>query len=129
MRYRFTKEDICCSYNDVGNLVLSIMLDGQRVKQTYIFYPKKEAIKRFQQEFGTYPNDYKPIATLCLCNFGGLAIMDIEYGIDDYVWVTENYGNGYKNITRNKIYYNRNNEEYFVRDGVRWYLKDFMRCN
>ena len=128
MRYRFTKEDVCCSRNDCGNLVLSIMLDGHRVKQTYIFYPKREAIRKFQEDFGTYPKDFKPIGTLCLCNHGGLAVMEIEYGINDYVYVTDNYGDGYKNITKNKIFYNMSGDEYFVRNGLRWYLKDFMRC-
>ena len=128
MRYRFIKKDICCSRNDVGNLVLSVILDGHRVKRTYVFYPKREAIRKFQEEFGTYLNDYKPVGVMPLTNFGGLAIMEIENGIDDYVWVTDNYGDGYKNITRNKIRYNTKGEPYFIRNGHTWYLNEFMRC-
>lgn len=126
MRYRFSKNDISCSRNDCGNLVLSVMLDGRRVSKTYVFYPKREAIRKFQEEFGTYPKNYKPIGTLCLCNHGGLAVMDIEYGIEDYVHVTDNYGDGYKNLTKNKIHYNAKGDGYFVRNGRRWYLKEFM---
>lgn len=127
MRYRFIKNDITYRRDDCGNHVLSIMLDGQRKERKYIFYSKAEAIQRFQKEFGTYPNDYKPVGVLTLCNFGGLAVMEIEYGIDDYAIVCDNYGDGYKNITRNKIRYNTNGEAYFVRNGHRWYLDQFMR--
>ena len=80
MRYRFTKNDITYRKDDCGNHVLSIVLDGHRKEMKYMFYSKAEAIKKFQQEFGTYPNDYKPVGTLCLCNWGGLAIMEIENG-------------------------------------------------
>lgn len=126
MRYRFLQSDITVRKSDFGSLVLSIMLNGERVQRTYIAYPKKEAIKMFQQEFGTYPKDFKPIGTLCLCNHGGLAIMEVEYGFDDYVFVTDNYGDGYKNLSRCKIYYNAKGEPYFIRNGRRWYYKDFM---
>ena len=127
MRYRFLQSDIVVRKSDFGSLVLSIMLNGERVQRTYIAYPKREAVKMFQQEFGTYPKDFKPVGVLALNNFGGLAIMEIEYGIDDYVYVTENYGDGYKNITRNKIRYNTNGEQYFIRNGQRWYFKEFMK--
>ena len=45
----------------------------------------------------------------------------------DYVIVCDNYGDGYKNITRNKIRYNSNGDAYFVRNGHRWHLDQFMR--
>ena len=106
MKYRFTKNDITYRRDNCGNHVLSIVLDGQLKKMSYMFFTKREAFKKFLEEFGTYPADYKPVGTLCLCNWGGLAIMEYEYGIDDYVIVCDNYGDGYKNITKNKIYYN-----------------------
>ena len=127
MRYRFTKNDITYRRDDCGNHVLSIMLDGHRKEHKYIFYSKAEAMQKFQRDFGTYPNDYKPAGVLTLCNFGGLAIMEIEYGIDDYVIVCDNYGDGYKNLTRNKLRYNTKGNAYFVRNGRRWYLDQFMR--
>ena len=128
MRYRFTKEDINCRRNVLGAWVLSIMLDGYRVEHTYLFYTKKQALRKFQQEFGVYPKDYKPVATLGINNFGGLAIMEIEHGIDDYVFVTDNYGDGYTNITKNKIRYNKKGKPYFIRDRQVWYLNDFITC-
>lgn len=127
MRYRFTKEDITQTHNNNGTLILSILIDAHYVDHAYMGYTNKEALKMFQEKFGTYPNDYKPVGTLCLNNFGGLAIMEIEHGIDDYVVVTDNYGNGYENITRNKIRYNAKGNPYFVRNNRRWYLNQFMR--
>ena len=81
MRYRFTKNDIIIMQNHDGSLVLSIMLDGHLVERAYMFYSKDSALKKFQSEFGLYPNDYKPAGVLCLNNFGGIAVMEIEYGI------------------------------------------------
>lgn len=128
MRYRFSQSDIAVRRNDVGSLVLSVMLDGQRIERTYMFYSLKEAIKKFQQEFGTYPKDFKPVGVLALNNFGGLSVMEIEHGIDDYVYVATNYGDGYTRCTRNKIRYNKKGESYFIRNGHTFYLKEFMRC-
>lgn len=127
MRYRFTKDEIMITNNHDGSLVLSIILDGEYKKCVYMLYPKKEAIKRFQQEFGIYADNYKPAGVAHLNNFGGLAIMEIEYGIDDYVCVCENYGDGYKRLTKNKIHYNAKGNPYFVRYGKRYYLDQFMR--
>lgn len=127
MRYRFTKNDISVSNNHNGSFSLSIMLDGQYTHRMYIGYSKSEALKRFQSEFGLYPDDYKPAGVLCLNNFGGMAVMEIEYGIDDYVYVCDHYGNGYKNLTKNKIKYDTNGNAYFVRKGQKWFLSDFIR--
>ena len=127
MKYRFKKDEISYCRNHNGSHILSIVLDGYRVERSYVLYTKAEAYDRFQKEFGTYPNDYKPVGVLTLCNFGGLAIMEIEHGIDDYVIVCDNYENGYKNITRNKINYNAKGNPYFIRNGRRWYLSEFMR--
>lgn len=128
MRYRFTKNDITYRRDDCGNHVLSIVLDGHLKKMKYMFHTKKEAYELFQKEFGCYPQDYKPVGILTLCNWGGLAIMEIENGFDDYVIVCDNYGDGYENITKNKIHYTTNGDGYFVRGGRRWRLDQFMRC-
>lgn len=127
MRYRFTKDEISISRNMNGTWILSVFLDGQYIDRAFMGYSKAEAIKRFQQEFGTYPNNYKPAGTLCLCNHGGIAIMEIIDGIDDYAMVCDNYGDGYKNITKNVIKYNAKGEPYFIRHRNRYYLKDFIR--
>ena len=127
MRYRFTKNDINVCYNHDGSIVLSIMLDGKYVDHLYIGYSKSEALNRFQKEFGLYPNDYKPKGVAHLNNCGGLAIMEIEYDIDDYVYVCDHYGDGYTNLTKNKIKYDKNGEAYFIRKGQKWFLSEFMR--
>lgn len=127
MRYRFTKNEIGYRRNREGSHVLSIMIDGHIVEKAYMFYSKSDAIRKFQREFGAYPNNHKPAGVLTLCNLGGLAIMEIEYDIDDYVYVCDNYGDGYKNITKNMIRYNAKGNAYFVRNGKRWYLDQFMR--
>jgi hypothetical protein len=113
--------------NHEGALVLSAMIDGHYVDHAYMYYTKKEAIKMFQEKYGTYPNDYTPLGVLTICNFGGLAIMEIEDGIDTYVYVTDNYGDGYKNLSKNKVYYDAKGNSYFVRNRVRYYLHDFMK--
>ena len=118
--YRFTKDDITVQ-KDNGCITLSIVLDGQYIERKYIFYSERAAIKRFQQDFGNYPKDFKPIA---LCNFGGLAIMEIK---DDEVYVCENYGDEYKRLTKNRIFYNRSGYPYFNRNRQRFYLSEFMR--
>lgn len=126
MRYRFTKDEIIETNNHDGSFELAIWLDGKRHHMLYIGYPRKIAYQKFQQEFGNYPDDYQPLATLCMCNFGGIAVMEVQYGINDYVIVCDNYGDGYKNITKNMIHYNTKGD-YFVRNGQRYYLQGFMR--
>ena len=131
MTYRFTKKDINCTHTDNGYLMLSIVLDNQYYQRSYMFYPKQIALRKFQEELGTFPSEYrnKPIATYGVCNHGGLAIFDIEHGIDDYVYVMDNYGDGYKNLTKNRICYNTRGKAYFTRNRQRYYLNDFMRVS
>lgn len=124
MRYRFTRDEITVRNNGDGSLTLSIVLDGQYKHMQYMGYSKEEAIKKFQQEFGTYPDDYKPAGVLPMCNFGGLAIMEIK---DDYVYVCDNYGDGYKNLTKNLIQYTKYGKPFFRRNHQIYYLSDFMK--
>lgn len=127
MRYRFTRDEIGYRQNHDGTHILSIVIDGHLVERAYMFYSKADAMKKFQADFGTYPDSYMPVGVVTLCNWGGLAIMEFEQGIEDYVFVCDNYGNGYKNITKNVLHYNAKGEAYFIRNGKRWYLKEFMR--
>lgn len=127
MRYRFTKDEIGMRRNREGFLILSILIDGQYVYHSYLGYNTATAIKMFQEEFGTYPKNYQPAGVLPLCNFGEMAIMELEDGINTYAYVCDNYGDGYKNLTKNKIYYNIKGNPYFVRYGKRYYLDQFMR--
>ena len=71
------------------------------------------------------PDDYKPAGVLPLCNFGGMAIMEIK---GDYVYVCDNYGDGYKNITKNLIQYTQYGKPFFRRNKQVWYLSDFMKA-
>lgn len=127
MRYRFTKNEIGIRKNNEGSWVLSIMLDGHLVECAYMFYSKEAALRKFQGEFGTYPDSYTPLGVLTLNNFGGLAIMEIDSDIDDYVIVCDNYGDGYKNISKCRIYYNAKGYGYFTRNKKRYYINEFMR--
>lgn len=124
MRYRFTKDEVTVRHNLNGTLTLSIVLDGQYKHMTYVMYSEQEALKKFQREFGTYPDDYKPVGVLPLSNFGGLAIMEIK---NDHVYVCDNYGDGYKNITKNIIKYTQYGKPFFRRFKQVWYISEFMR--
>ncbi len=127
MRYRFTKYDITEVDNHDGSFTLSITIDGQYKHMNYMGYSRKVAYQRFQNDFGTYPDDYRPAGVLALSNFGGIAVMEIKHEIDDYVIVCDNYGDGYKNITKNRVRYDRKGNSYFIRNKQRYYLSEFMK--
>ena len=126
MRYRFCKDDINVKSSTQG-IVLSLILDGHLKEHMYIGYSVAEAKKKFQQDFGVYPDDYIPVGVHPLNNHGGLAIMEIKHGIDDYVIVCDNYGDGYKNISKCRVFYNAKGRPYFTRHKQRYYLNEFMR--
>lgn len=64
----------------------------------------------------------KPIASFGLCNFGGLAILDIIYGINDYAVACFNYGDGNKEIRRHKIMTTSSGRDYIRKGGRRYYF-------
>lgn len=68
----------------------------------------------------------KPIATFSLCNFGGLAILDIIHGIDDYAVACFNYGNGNKEIRRHKILTSPSGRPYIRKGGTRYYFDQMI---
>lgn len=61
--------------------------------------------------------------------FGGIAIYDIEYGIDDYViWRYEHGESKPNKLRKSKIYYTvSSGRAYFKVNGRREYLDEFMR--
>ena len=67
----------------------------------------------------------KPIAVLGLGNWGGLEILDIEYGIEDYVIAAFNFGTR-KKIRRHKVCTAPSGREYIKKEGVRYYFDDMM---
>ena len=62
-----------------------------------------------------------------LSNWGGLEVLDVIYGIDNYLVTCLNWGEGRTRISRNKIYTNASGREYIRKDGRRFYLDDIMR--
>lgn len=60
-------------------------------------------------------------------NFGGLEILDIEYGIEDRLITCLNWGTGRQMIRRNTIYTTPGGRQYIRKAGHRYYLDDIMR--
>ena len=56
-------------------------------------------------------------------NYSGLKILGIYYDIDDKAIIQRNDGK----ISRNKLYYSYNNDDYyFIKDKRRYFLNDFL---
>ena len=70
--------------------------------------------------------DKKPIGVYPMSNWGGLEVLDILYGIDDYAVVRFNFGEPEKKIHKVKIYYGARTT-YIRVDGVHVVLSDVMR--
>ena len=68
----------------------------------------------------------KPAAVLGLSNFGGLAIFDLVYGIEDTITSGFCSGEEITDIRTTKIYYTSNGA-YIKRYGVKYSLDEFMR--
>lgn len=60
-------------------------------------------------------------------NFGGLEILEYQYGINDYVIACFNFDGGRQNIARHKLYTTPNGRYYFRKAGTRYYLDEMMR--
>lgn len=73
-------------------------------------------------------NNRKPIGVYPTCNFGGVIILDMQYDIDDSVVTAYDFGDGYKSIRHNKVYYSSKGA-YIVKGKTRYYLSDFMRVS
>lgn len=76
--------------------------------------------------YKTYENT-KAVGVLPLCNFGGLEILDILYGIDDYAVACFDFGNGRQQIRKHKIQYTPAGRSYIRKQGVRYYFDEIMR--
>ena len=59
-----------------------------------------------QAELHDKYDDKKPIGVYCMSNWGGLEILDIEHGIDDYIICRWNFGTPETRIHRVKASYN-----------------------
>lgn len=86
----------------------------------YIGFSKKIAIKK-------YLNNCEPIGVLATSTWGGLVILDFEYGINDYCLCGINNGIGNGDLRWRKIYTNENGKSFIKYRGQRYNLSDFMR--
>lgn len=69
-----------------------------------------------------------PIAYYGMCNFGGIAILDIVDELDTYVIVADYYEKP-ENIRKHKVYTTFKGDFYFVRCNRRFYLDEFTDIN
>ena len=76
----------------------------------------------------TLPIKDTPIkASVVLSNFGGLVVLDIQYGIDDYLITGFCFGDTIENIAKSKIRTSiKDDRLYILRYGQRYYLDDMM---
>lgn len=71
--------------------------------------------------------DIPAVGYVGLSNWGGLEVLDVLYGIDDYLVTCFNYGDGRTRISRNKIYTAASGRCYIRKSGRRFYLDEIMR--
>ena len=68
----------------------------------------------------------KALGTLTLSNWGGLEILDIKYGVDDYVVACFNWGTGRQQIRNHKIITAPSGRPYFSKNRYRYYLDEIL---
>lgn len=69
---------------------------------------------------------YKPIAVKSISNSISIVILDIKYGINDYVLSAFIIDDSYIYNKTTRIFYDYNGEPYFYRFRNKYYLKDFI---
>ena len=69
----------------------------------------------------------KPVAVKSISNFGGIEILDIIYGINDYIVACFNFETDRQQIRQHKICETSAGRSYFWKNHTRYYLDDFMR--
>jgi hypothetical protein len=65
-----------------------------------------------------------PIGIYTLCNFGGLAILDMD---DEKATAAFNFGDGYTQIRRHTIYYTFTGRAYIRKNGRRYYFDQIIK--
>jgi len=78
-----------------------------------------------KEEKKAYENK-RPVATYCLTNWGGIEILDILYGIEDYVVYRFNFGEP-QELHRAKINYGVNHSSFRTSAGYSIRLDECMR--
>jgi len=69
----------------------------------------------------------KPCGVYCMSNFGGLAIYQIIYDIDDKAVSGFDFGDGVRSLKTTKIYYTVGGRAYIVRHKKKYYFDEIMR--
>lgn len=72
-------------------------------------------------------NETPAIGYYTLSNFGGLEILDVEYGINDKLVTCFNWGTGRQMIRRNTVFTTPGGRQYIRKAGDRYYLDEMMR--
>ena len=72
-------------------------------------------------------NDAKVIAVCTMCNFGGIEILNVEYGIDDRIVYRYNFGQPENKMHKARIYYGAGDMPYFNTKFGRIYLDECIR--
>lgn len=73
-------------------------------------------------------NETPAIGYYSMSNFGGLEILDIEYGVNgDKLITCFNWGTGRQMIRRNTVYETLAGRQYIRKAGNRYYLDEMMR--
>ena len=67
---------------------------------------------------------YKPIASLCLSNWGGIVILTAN---DDYITSGFDFGDGIKSVYTTRLYTGVDGGYYFRRYGRTYHIDDFVR--
>ena len=82
----------------------------------------------------TYKQRYRNIlakAALPLSAWNGVLILEMIHGAEDYVItcyeVSNGEGSDRTNFNKSKLQYNANGEAYFMKQGNRYYLDDFIK--
>lgn len=70
-----------------------------------------------------YYSKVKPLAVMSITNNCGLEILEMQYGIDDYVIVRGFTGD----IHKYKLRYNNKGIYFKYCNGLRYYMNEFMR--
>lgn len=72
--------------------------------------------------------DAKPIGVLATSAFGGICVMEIQHGIDDYIIHAEQYNGRYRCVSRSKLQTNANGRSFFIRNGKRYHMDEFLKA-
>lgn len=67
------------------------------------------------------------IGVMPLSNWGGIEILDILNGIEDYAVACFNWGTSQQKIRRHKISTSPSGRMYIRKEGVRYYLDSFLK--